>query len=154
MLESTFLWRAVSIALPQVTAVYAATDEKQLGEVTVQAQQDSGVPENLPTSTAGMSAQQIAETVNVINTEDVVKYLPNVQIRKRYIGDRNSIIATRTSDQTSSARSLLYVDGLQLSNLLGNSYAYPPRWNLVSPEEISRVDMVYGPSMSRNYRAI
>ena len=44
-----------------------------------------------------MSAAQLAAAVNVINTEDVVKYLPSVQVRKRYIGDRNSIIATRTS---------------------------------------------------------
>ena len=56
---------------------------------------------------------------------------PRVQVRKRYIGDRNSIIATRTSGQTSSARSLVYADGVLLSNLLGNRYDFPPRWNMV-----------------------
>ena len=35
--------------------------------------------------------------MNVVNTEDIVKYLPSLQIRKRYIGDRNAIIAARTS---------------------------------------------------------
>lgn len=136
---------AVIAALAYLPAARAADSERQLAEVTVQGERAPSLPENLPASTAGMSAGDIAKNVNVINTEDTVKYLPSVQIRKRYIGDRNSIIATRTSGQTSSARSLLYADGLLLSNLMGNSYAYPPRWNLVSPAEISRVDMIYGP---------
>ncbi len=45
----------------------------------------------------------------------------------------------------SSAQSLLYADGVLLSNLLGNSYAYPPRWGMVSAEEIESISMLYGP---------
>ena len=136
---------AVCAALAALSAVSAFADEARLGEVLVSSGRDSAAPVNLPASQAGMSAAQLAAAVNVINTEDVVKYLPSVQVRKRYIGDRNSIIATRTSGQTSSARSLVYADGVLLSNLLGNRYDFPPRWNMVSADEISRVDMVYGP---------
>lgn len=141
---------AVAIAMCQVAHAQAEnTDQqadKQLAEVTVQSPAaSSGLPDNLPASSSGMSADKIAQTVNVTSTEDTVKYLPNVQVRKRYIGDQNSIIATRTSGQTSSARALLYADDILLSNLLGNNYAYPPRWNLVSPDEISHVDVFYGP---------
>ena len=32
-----------------------------------------------------------------------------------------------------------------LSNLLGNGAFYTPRWGLVTPEEIERVDVLYGP---------
>jgi iron complex outermembrane receptor protein len=32
-----------------------------------------------------------------------------------------------------------------LSNLLGNGAAFAPRWMMVSPEEIERVDVLYGP---------
>jgi iron complex outermembrane receptor protein len=136
---------AVCAALAALSAVSAFADEARLGEVLVSSGRDSAAPVNLPASQAGMSAAQLAAAVNVINSEDVVKYLPSVQVRKRYIGDRNSIIATRTSGQTSSARSLVYADGVLLSNLLGNRYDFPPRWNMVSADEISRVDMVYGP---------
>lgn len=66
-------------------------------------------------------------------------------MRERYIGDRNGIIATRTIGTLSSAQSLLYADGVLLSNLLGNSFAYSPRWGMVSPEEIESISMLYGP---------
>ena len=137
---------AVTLALGQISLAQAGDTDKQLAEVTVQSQADkSSVPDNLPATTSSMTADKIAQTTNVTSTEDTVKYLPDVQVRRRYIGDQNSIIATRTSGQTSSARALLYADDILLSNLLGNSYAYPPRWNLVSPEEISQVNAIYGP---------
>ena len=47
-----------------------------------------------------------------------------------------------------SARSLVFADGIQLSNLLGNGVgglSFPPRWGLVMPEEIERVDVMHGP---------
>jgi len=115
-----------------------------LGEVVVSASQPAVDPD-LPAVSEGVTAQTVADTVNIVNTEDAVKYLPSVQIRKRYIGDRNSIIVTRTSGSISSARSLVYADGLLLSNLLGNGWNFAPRWDMVSPEEIKRVDVIYGP---------
>jgi iron complex outermembrane receptor protein len=107
--------------------------------------QQGGLPRNLPANSSGYSARELQEQVNVINTEDIVKYSPDTMTRKRYIGDRNAIIETRTASVTSSARSLVYVDGFLLSNLLGNSYSYPARWNMVSPAEIQRVDFFFGP---------
>jgi iron complex outermembrane receptor protein len=45
-----------------------------------------------------------------------------------------------------SARSLIYADGLLLSALIGNNNSSAsPRWGMVSPEEIVRVDVLYGP---------
>ena len=54
-------------------------------------------------------------------------------------------IATRTTGTLSSAQTMLYADGVLLSNLLGNSYNFPPRWGMVSPEEIESVNILYGP---------
>lgn len=128
--------------------IYAgsASGETQLSEIVVDgAKTSGGLPANLPANSAGYSAKELYEQVNVINTEDIVKYSPDTMTRKRYIGDRNAIIETRTASATASARSLVYADGILLSNLLGNSYAYPPRWNIVSPEEIQRVDFFFGP---------
>ncbi|WP_410452309.1 TonB-dependent receptor [Paraburkholderia sp. UCT31] len=102
------------------------------------------VDPNLPASVETVTRDQFANW-NVVNTEDVLKYMPNLAVRKRFIGDLNSIIAVRGTGNTQSARGLVYADGLLLSNLLGNSYSFPPRWSMVYPDEIQQVDVIYGP---------
>lgn len=116
---------------------------KELAEMTVRHSRPATVVQN-PSPQAEVSGEQ-ARNMNVVNTEDIVKYLPSLQIRKRYIGDRNAIIAARTTGTVQSARSLVYADGLLLSNLLGNSYSFPARWNLVGSEEIDTINVLYGP---------
>ena len=70
-------------------------------------------------------------------------------MRKRYIGDYNhAILSSRASGTGNSARSAVYADGILLSNYLGNGVGglcFPPRWGMVTPEEIDRVDVMYGP---------
>ncbi|MDQ7980653.1 TonB-dependent receptor [Paraburkholderia sp. SARCC-3016] len=102
------------------------------------------VDPNLPASTETVTREQF-ENWNVVNTEDVLKYLPNLAVRKRFVGDLNSIIAVRGTSNVQSARGLVYADGLLLSNLLGNNYSFPPRWSMVFPDEIQQVDVIYGP---------
>ncbi|MFT4065833.1 TonB-dependent receptor [Paraburkholderia sp.] len=102
------------------------------------------VDPNLPDSVETVTRDQFSNW-NVVNTEDVLKYMPNLAVRKRFIGDLNSIIAVRGTSNTQSARGLVYADGLMLSNLLGNSYSFPPRWSMVFPDEIQQVDVIYGP---------
>ena len=80
------------------------------------------------------------------SSEDALKYLPSLLIRKRYIGDYNhAVLASRASGTNNSARSAVYADGILLSNFLGNGASYAPRWGMVTPEEIDRVDVLYGP---------
>ena len=105
----------------------------------------SAVPKNVPAVVQGEDKKQIDETVNALTSAETFKYLPSIEVRERAIGDRNGVIATRTTGTISSAESLLYADGILLSNLLGNSYSWPPRWGMVSPEEIERIDFMYGP---------
>jgi iron complex outermembrane receptor protein len=82
---------------------------------------------------------------NIVNTEDALKYEPNLMVRKRFTGDRNSVFAGRDFNELQSARGLVYADGLLLSILLGSSYAYPPRWALIAPDDIAQVEVLYGP---------
>ncbi|SDD03162.1 TonB-dependent receptor [Paraburkholderia lycopersici] len=102
------------------------------------------VDPNLPSTVETVTPAEFGNW-NVVNTEDVLKYLPNLAVRKRYAGDLNSIIAVRGTSNTQSARGLVYADGLLLSNLLGNSYTFPPRWSMVFPDQIQQVDVIYGP---------
>lgn len=100
----------------------------------------------LPNTVASITRKQIEQQINVIDTEDVVKYLPSLFVRKRNNGDTQAVLQTRTWGVGSSARSLVYADDLLLTALIGNDNTIgAPRWGLVSPEEIERVDFLYGP---------
>ncbi|MEO7103163.1 MAG: TonB-dependent receptor plug domain-containing protein, partial [Gemmatimonadaceae bacterium] len=99
----------------------------------------------LPVS-ASVTASRAQQTVNLVDPEDAVKYLPSIYIRKRNYGDTQATIGTRVWGVSSSARSLVYADGVPLTALIANNNTIGgPRWGLVSPQEISRIDMMYGP---------
>jgi outer membrane receptor protein involved in Fe transport len=97
----------------------------------------------------GVTREQVEKTINATDSEDALKYLPSLLVRKRYIGDYNhAILSSRASGTGNSARSAVYADGILLSNYLGNGVgglSFPPRWGMVTPEEIERVDVMYGP---------
>ncbi|MDO9359455.1 MAG: TonB-dependent receptor [Polaromonas sp.] len=123
---------------------------RSLGMVTVTGGQPTSLPTQIPTTIEGVTRQQIEEGINATDSEDALKYLPSLLVRKRYIGDYNhAILSSRASGTGNSARSAVYADGILLSNYLGNGIAngtnYAPRWGLVTPEEIERVDVLYGP---------
>src|SRR5574343_493089 len=123
-----------------------ASPTRKLGLVSVSGQALSSLPSQLPTTMEGVNAAEIARTINATDAEDALKYLPSLLVRKRYIGDYNhAVLSTRASGTGNSARSLVFADGIQLSNLLGNGATFAPRWGLVTPEEIARVDVLYGP---------
>jgi iron complex outermembrane receptor protein len=87
--------------------------------------------------------------VNAMNTEDLMKYAPNFFVRKRYAGDSNGVPGFRGTHSTQSARALVMVDGFVVSNLLGNSFSFAPKWGVVGPGEVRQFDIVYGPYSSR-----
>src|SRR3990172_416279 len=97
---------------------------------------------DIPSSTESKTAEELREQ-NLINPEDALRYVPNTTIRKRYIGDRNALIGGRDFGTLQPSRALVYVDDYLISNFLGRFDA--PRWNMVTPEAIERVDVLYGP---------
>ncbi|MEQ1741706.1 MAG: TonB-dependent receptor [Candidatus Nitrotoga sp.] len=99
-----------------------------------------------PQTTESTTAKKIADTVNIVDTEDAVKYMPSIFVRKRNYGDTQPVMATRTWGVNSSARSLVYADDVLLSALIANNNTIgAPRWGMVAPEEIQRIDIMYGP---------
>jgi iron complex outermembrane recepter protein len=128
----------------------APTPVKQLGIVTITgSSQPTALPTQIPATMEAVTRDQLARTVNASDSEDALKYLPSLLVRKRYIGDYNhAILSSRASGTGNSARSAVYADGILLSNYLGNGVgglSFPPRWGMVTPEEIDRVDVMYGP---------
>lgn len=152
---------AFAAALPFAPAAFAQTAAsltdpaadpapvKSLGVVTVSGGQPTSLPTQIPATMESITREQIARTVNASDAEDALKYLPSLLVRKRYIGDYNhAILSSRASGTGNSARSAVYADGILLSNYLGNGVGglgFPPRWGMVTPEEIERVDVMYGP---------
>jgi iron complex outermembrane receptor protein len=124
----------------------AATPVRNLGTVVVTGSNPTSLPTQIPTTIEGVSREEIARSINAFDAEDALKYLPSLLVRKRYIGDYNhAVLSTRASGTGNSARSAVYADGILLSNYLGNGASFAPRWGMVSPEEIERVDVLYGP---------
>ncbi len=130
-----------------VFAAEAADDEQRTDILVVGQKVDDDAPITLPRPHVSIDEARIAATVNAVSVEDTLKYLPSLVVRKRHIGDNFAPIATRTSGLGSSARSLIFADGALLSALIGNNNGNgSPRWTLVTPEEIERIDVLYGPS--------
>ena len=121
-----------------------ADQARTLATVVVQPRAERGADPAL--STRALDAAQIAATINAVTAEDALKYLPSILVRRRHVGDTQAPISTQTSGVGSSARSLIYADGVLLSALIGNNNSTAsPRWGMVAPDEIERVEVSYGP---------
>ncbi|MDX2186077.1 MAG: TonB-dependent receptor [Opitutaceae bacterium] len=83
--------------------------------------------------------------LNLPETGDALQHLPNLFIRKRFIGDKNALTSIRGTSNRQPGRTLVYADGILLSNFLGTGFGNSPRWFLVAPEEIEKIAVSYGP---------
>ncbi len=83
--------------------------------------------------------------LNLPETGDALQYLPNLFIRKRFIGDKNSLTSIRGTSNRQPGRTLVLADGIMLSNFLGTGFGNSPRWFLIAPEEIEKIAVSYGP---------
>lgn len=98
---------------------------------------------NMPSALETLTAAKL-RTLNIVNAEDSLKYMPALGIRKRFIGDENATFAVRGTSNSQSARGLVYLDCLLLSEFSNNTFSTPPRWSMVFPEHLARVDVLYG----------
>ena len=119
---------------------------KSAGIVTITGGRASSLPTQIPTTLESITGAEVEARINATDSEDALRYFPSLLVRKRYIGDYNhAVLSSRASGTGNSARSMVYADGILLSNYLGNGAGFTPRWGLVTPEEIERVDVLYGP---------
>ncbi|QIL21750.1 TonB-dependent receptor [Thermomonas sp. HDW16] len=142
---------AIAAALIPLSCAHAGEGDpadtiRTLDQVLVRGTQPTSLPVHIPATVEGISGDVVREKINATDAEDALKYFPSLLVRKRFIGDYDhAVLATRASGTGNSARSLVYADGILLSNLLGNGASFTPRWGFVSPAEIERVDVLYGP---------
>ncbi len=115
----------------------------EFDEFTVRAQKDP-VRITVPTLTMKLTELDM-QKINMVNPEDSLKYLPNLFVRKRFIGDTNGVFSMRGSGFFQNARSLVFADGMTLSNLLEDRWNGAPKWQIIAPEEIVSTEVMYGP---------
>ncbi len=130
------LARAIALAWPVAPLLALSTHalaepHKDVGLVTITASNPTSLPTQIPATMEGVTAQQIEVQINATDSEDALKYLPSLLVRKRYMGDYNhAILSSRASGTGNSTRSAVYADGILLSNYLGNGVkglSFPPR---------------------------
>ncbi len=136
---------ALAAALPPAPS-HAQTAAPSAAEVVVTGARPTTSFSAAATTTASVTAGQVADSVNSVTVEDALRYLPDILIRQRHFGDDQDPITTRTSGVGASARSLIYADGVLLSALIGNNNtSASPKWGLVTPDSVARIDVLYGP---------
>src|ERR1700761_5940838 len=97
-----------------------------------------------------VTAEKAMEEINTVNTEDMLEYAPSLLVRKRHEGDVQDPIATRTSGVGASARNLIFMDGVMISSPIGNNNtSASPHFGVAAPQDISRIDVLYGPFAAR-----
>ncbi len=129
-----------------VIPALSQTVDQLLPEVMVEGYRSPADKVQSPATTERVTADSMADTTNAVNIEDALKYLPDVLVRKRFIGDTQAPMSSRTTGINASARTLIYADGVLLSALVANNNGNgSPRWFMVTPEEIERIDVMYGP---------
>ncbi|KMS55201.1 TonB-denpendent receptor [Novosphingobium barchaimii LL02] len=139
---------AAPLALLPVLANAAEADEAPANTILVVGQRDRDISLDARGLSVSLGDEQFAG-VNARNVEDLMKYAPDFFVRTRYAGDSNGVPGFRGTHSTQSARTLVMVDGFTVSNFLGNSFAYAPKWGVVGPGEVEQFDVVYGPYSAR-----
>lgn len=115
-----------------------------LEEVRVWGKQLSSREAGYTNPTSVLTREDMA-SINVVTTEDLVKYEPSLVIRRRFIGDANGTLGIRGSNMFQTSRSMVFADGVPLHYFLESRWNGAPRWTLVSASEIAQVEVVYGP---------
>lgn len=139
---------AAPLALFPALAHAEEAAEAPADTILVVGQSDKAISLEARGLSVSLGAEQF-EGVNARNVEDLMKYAPDFFVRTRYAGDSNGVPGFRGTHSTQSARTLVMVDGFTVSNFLGNSFGFSPKWGVVGPGEVEQFDVVYGPYSAR-----
>ena len=122
---------AIAMAAHGVVDAQGIATDQQISSITITAERQRAASTEVPGTVASVTAEDLREQ-NLINPEDALRYLPNVTMRKRYIGDRNSLIGGRSFSTLQAPRGLVFADGYLLSNFLGRFDAPRCRWTVTT----------------------
>ncbi|HWC64156.1 MAG TPA: TonB-dependent receptor, partial [Rhizomicrobium sp.] len=134
----------MALGLPAQAQIVAANSAETVPETVIVTGQRSEA--QLPNRIENVDAADAQIGINAVNTEDMMKYMPSIVVRKRHYGDTQDPLATRTNGVGASARSLVFVDGILISSPIGNNNTYAsPHFGIAQPEDVSNFQVLYGP---------
>ncbi len=122
----------------------AQKQAQDLGEITVTGKIMDDTTANMPAVVESVTAEGI-ERINAMESSDVFKYMPGSYLRKLYPGSTNSPLIIRGNNSMLTGRTLVMTDGMRLSDFTGTGHGNAPKWFMVAPQEIEKVDVIYGP---------
>lgn len=137
-------WASALVLLGGTCAANESPANSAIDEITVFGQ-DPKAGDRHPSNPVSLLTPADLVSINVATTEDLVKYEPNLVIRRRYIGDPNGTMGIRGSNMFQTTRSMVFADGIPLHYFLQTQWNGSPRWSLVTADEIGLVEVVYGP---------
>ena len=132
------------LALAAALLASASAHTAGLEEIVVWGDQRSKGQASYTSPTSVLTQENLAG-INIVTTEDAVKYEPSLIIRRRFIGDSNGTMGIRGSSMFQTSRSMVFADGVPLHYLLQSRWNGAPRWTLISASEIARAEVIYGP---------
>ena len=84
---SKLLPLSIAISFHGATTAQNSSQNKDLGVIVITSGQPSSLPTQIPTTMETVTAKEILETINATDSEDALKYLPSLSVRKRFAGD-------------------------------------------------------------------
>jgi len=102
------------------------------------------IPDNIPAVVHTVTAQKVQESVNATTAIEMLRYAPSLDMSSKFPGDRYQSMTGRTIGPFEPQRQLVYKDGMLISALFGTS-EHTPKYSMITPEEVERIDVMYGP---------
>ena len=131
--------------LPSMSAIAEPEGDIHRGEDMVITTSHKLFPNTTIATPSFEIGEKEIEKVNVSTAEDIVKFAPGIQVRRRFIGDTNGVVASRGSTNFQTAHTMLFQDGIPLSNLTQTKWNGAPRWGQIAPNSVESVKIFYGP---------
>jgi len=132
------------LIVPVTGAMAEHTPTHQLDEMVITTSGKLFPETTIATPSFDITEEDIAK-VNLTTAEDIVRGAPGIQVRRRFIGDTNGIVATRGSTNMQTAHTMMLQDGIPLSNLTQTKWNGAPRWTQIAPNSVESVKIFYGP---------
>lgn len=150
-MKSSLLAALAAMAACQAAAAHAAdTAADGAADIIVTAELAKRRLQSLDTPSFGIAiAPEQLAAINARNAEDLLRYAPATIVRQRYAGDPNATLSFRNMHSQQTPRALVLVDGFAISNFLGADWDTAPKWGVLAPDDIERIEIVYGPTSAR-----
>ena len=132
------------LLVPASGAMAEHTPTHQLDEMVITTSGKLFPETTIATPSFDITEEDIAK-VNLTTAEDIVRMAPGLQVRRRFIGDTNGVVASRGSTNFQTAHTMLFLDGIPLSNLTQTKWNGAPRWTQIAPNSIESIKVMYGP---------